>query len=281
MTNLEDEPVRVGQRDATQALLANTKFELIPMKTTLEKAQSIPAGSRVSVTASPAKDMGATVDLAEQLVELGLDVVPHISARLTKSHAELDEIVSRLEGIGTREVFVIGGDSATPGEFFDALELIERLVAIGHPFERIGVAGYPEGHPHVSDELLMAALIDKLPYASYVTTQMCFDPAAIERWVAAIRGRGVDLPVVVGVPGVTDITKLLTISARIGVGTSLRFLAKHRSLATRLLRPYSPNELVEAIGEIAADDSLGVVGLHVYTFNQVDPTMAWFRAATT
>ena len=268
-------------RNAMQALLANTTFELIPMKTAAEKAQSIPAGTRVSVTASPAKDMAATVDLAEQLTELGLEVIPHISARLTKSHAELDEIVSRLDGIGTREIFVVGGDATDPGEFFDAMALIDRLVAIGHPFERIGVTGYPEGHPHISDEALLAALIDKLPYAAYVTTQMCFDPVAIERWVTEIRTRGFDLPVVVGVPGVTDITKLMGISARIGVGTSLRFLAKNRSLATRLLRPYSPDELVESISAIAANDSMGVTGIHVYTFNQVDPTLAWFRSATT
>ena len=281
MTTRGDGAQSPDGRIATRALLTNTTFELIPMKSAAEKARSIPAGTRVSVTASPAKDMAATVDLAEQLTAFGLEVIPHISARLTKSHAELDEIVSRLDGIGTREVFVVGGDATDPGEFFDAMALIERLVAIDHPFERIGVTGYPEGHPHISDEALMGALIDKLPYAAYVTTQMCFDPTAIERWVTTIRARGIDLPVVVGVPGVTDITKLMGISAQIGVGTSLRFLAKNRSLATRLLKPYSPDELVESVGRIAAEDSMGVTGIHVYTFNQVETTMAWFRAATT
>lgn len=280
MSDQSHGPSQIGGRASTRMLLANTTFELIPMKSAAERAQSIPAGTRVSVTASPAKDMAATVDLAEQLTELGLEVIPHLSARLTKTTAELDEIVRRLEAIGTQEVFVVGGDATDPGEFFDAMALIERLVAIGQPFARVGVTGYPEGHPHISDDELMDALIEKLPYAAYVTTQMCFDPAAIERWVTAIRGRAIDLPVVVGVPGVTDITKLMTVSARIGVGTSLRFLAKNRSFATRLLRPYSPDELVESVAGIATDSSLGIVGLHVYTFNQVDATLEWFRAST-
>ncbi len=258
-------------------LLDNSSFELIPMKTTFEKAGALPAGTRVSVTASPAKGMEATVELTEQLTAIGLDVVPHISARLTKSKSELEGIVERLDALELEEIFVVGGDADDPGDFVDAMDLIRHLDTLDHPFSRIGVTGYPEGHPDISDELLMRALVDKQPYASSVTTQMCFDPDAIRDWVLAIRDRGIDLPVIIGIPGVTELTKLIGISARIGVGTSLRFLSKNRSLASKLLKPYAPDELVDSLAELADDPGLGIAGLHIYTFNQVEATFGWHR----
>ena len=259
-----------------QRLLENTVFELIPMKTTLEKAQSLPAGTTVSITASPVKGMGATVDLAEELVEMGLDVIPHLSARLTKSKAELEEIVDRLAAIDITEIFVVGGDADDPGDFFDAMALIAHLDTLHHPFSRIGVTGYPEGHPKIEDDLLIEALLDKQPFASSVTTQMCFDVEAIRSWIVRIRDLGIDLPVMIGIPGVTELTKLIGISARIGVGTSLRFLSKNRSLAAKLLRPYAPDDLVESLAELADEPDLGVSGLHIYTFNQVEATFEWY-----
>lgn len=260
-----------------ERLLDNSAFELIPMKTTLEKAQILPAGTKVSVTASPAKGMGATVDLAEELIEMGLDVIPHISARLTKSESELEEIVARLRAMGVPEIFVVGGDADDPGDFFDAMALIRHLDTLDHPFSRIGVTGYPEGHPDIDDDLLIQSLLDKQPFASSVTTQMCFDIDAIRSWIVRIRTLGVDLPVVIGIPGVTELTKLIGISARIGVGTSLRFLSKNRSLATKLLKPYAPDDLVDSLAELAEDPELGIRGLHIYTFNQVEATLEWYQ----
>lgn len=259
-----------------RTLLDNSGFELIPMKSTADKARALPSGTTVSVTASPAKGMSATVDLTEEFVEMGLDVLPHLSARLTKSREELRGILARLEEIGTRQVFVVGGDADDPGEYRDAMDLIRAMEDIGHPFDAIGVTGYPEGHPFISDELLMQALIEKQPHATSITTQMCFDVGAIEQWVREIRANGIELPVKIGIPGVTDVTKLIGISMRIGVGTSLRFISKNRSLATQLLKPYSPANLVGDLAALAEQPDLGIGGLHIYTFNQVEATLAWY-----
>lgn len=259
-----------------RTLLDNSGFELIPMKSTADKALALPAGTTVSVTASPAKGMSATVELTEEFVEMGLDVIPHLSARLTKSRAELRGILARLEEIGTREVFVVGGDADDPGEHRDAMDLIRAMEDIGHPFDALGVTGYPEGHPSISEEMLMQALIEKQPHATSITTQMCFDVGAIERWIRHIRANGIELPVKIGIPGVTDVTKLIGISMRIGVGTSLRFISKNRSLATQLLKPYSPAALVHELAALTEQPDLGICGLHIYTFNQVEATLAWY-----
>lgn len=265
---------------STRDLLTASIFEVIPLKGAAEKALGLPAGANVSVTASPAKGMIATVELSEHLAGRGYTVIPHISARLTKTKGELETHVARWREAGMTKAFVVGGDADEPGEFFDALALLTAMSAIDHPFTELGITGYPEGHPTIPEDLLMTALIAKAPFASYIATQMCFDVDAIAEWIGSIRREGVTLPVFVGIPGASETVKLMTIGARIGVGASLRYLAKHRHVVGRLIRPgvFTPDRLVDQVGQL--DPGLGVAGFHIFTFNQITDTVEWYRDAT-
>ena len=75
------------------AFLERADFEVIPLKGTVEAVKALPPGSTVSVTASPAKGMQATVDLARLLQEAGFRAVPHISARLVEGRKDLASII--------------------------------------------------------------------------------------------------------------------------------------------------------------------------------------------
>jgi methylenetetrahydrofolate reductase (NADPH) len=261
----------------TSQLLAESSFEIIPMKTTLEKVAALPPGCNVSVTASPAKGIDATLDLTIELLERGFKAVPHLSARMIKDRAQLTGLMRRLERSSIDHVFVVGGDADDPGRFSDALSLLREMTDIGHDFSDVGVTGYPEGHPFISGDLLRQALIDKQRYATYVATQMCFDVPGIESWIRGTRLDGVKLPVKVGIPGVADPVKLIGIAGRIGVGTSVRFLRKNRRAVWRLMFPgaYKPTKLLKKLGDL--DPHLGFFGLHIFTFNQIAPTVAWWN----
>lgn len=274
--------MRLNRLDATQqASLAKAlracRYELVPTPTALSAAGEVPPGGVVTITASPRRGMDATVDLAVELAHRDLEVVPHVAARLVRDQDHLEELVSRLADAGISEIFVIGGDGEPRGEFGEALELIRGIERIGHRFT-IGIAGYPEGHPLISDEELAGALAAKEPHASYLVTQMCFDASAISAWIERIRARGIGLPVLIGLPGVVSMTRLIPVAARIGVGASIRFLTRHRGLWRKLFRPsYSPTELLLELAPILADPAAGVGSLHLYTFNQVAATEEWRR----
>lgn len=261
-------------------LLSHVTFEVIPMKGIEEKASRLPAGARVSVTASPAKGMAATIDLATRLNREGFEVTPHLSARLISDRQELDSIITELAAVGIGRALVVGGDALEPGKFADALDLLREMDSLGHHFSELGVAGYPEGHPFISGDSLRQALIEKRRYAHYITTQMCFDPRAIASWIKGIRLDGIRLPVRLGIPGVVDPIRLGKIASRIGVGTSMKFLLRNRNAIWRFLRPgvYRPTKLVKSLNELEGD--LGIVGLHVFTFNQIEPTRDWLEKIT-
>ena len=48
-------------REALARILTRPTFELVPLKNALDQAAALPAGATVSVTASPAKGLEATV----------------------------------------------------------------------------------------------------------------------------------------------------------------------------------------------------------------------------
>ena len=270
----------VESRAAPSEILAQPRLEVLPVKGAEEQVDHLPKEGKVAVTCSPAKGIENTLRFSEGLLERGFRVVPHIAARLVADEAHLEGILRRLDGLGLREVYVIGGDAKEPvGPYASAFEMLRAMSRLEHGVEEVGIGAYPEGHPLIDDEELDRALLDKQPFASYMVTQLCFDADAILAWISGARRRGIELPVYVGLPGAVDRKKLLQISLKVGVGDSVRFLKKQAGLGGMLLKPggYSPDDLVEKLAPYAGDRDYDIVGLHIYTFNQVESTERWRR----
>lgn len=124
----------------------------------------------------------------------------------------------------------------------------------------------------------MQSMWDKREHATSIVSNMTFDHAMVGRWLERVRDRGVALPVHIGVPGPVDPAKLLRMATTIGVGDSIRFLRKQKNVFARIALPgFSTSTFVHQVARLAADERLGICGLHLYTFNQVGRTEAWRR----
>jgi methylenetetrahydrofolate reductase (NADPH) len=234
----------------------------------------------VTVTASPAKGLDATLDLTEVLTGRGYQVVPHLSARLVRDDAHLADIAARLIACGVDDVFVPAGDADPPaGRFDSALSLLEQLAEMGNPFARTGITGYPETHPRIDDDITIQAMWDKRRLASYIVSNLCFDAAAVRRWIRRIRARGVTLPVYVGLAAPVERARLLRMAAKAGASESARFLAGHVEWFLRFGAPggYRPERLLTRLAPAVTAPGSGVAGLHLFTFNQVQQTEEWRR----
>lgn len=265
-------------QSALARVLVDPTFELIPLKSAVEQASHIPAGRTVSITASPSHTIEATVELAVALEQAGLRAIPHLSARMIRDRAHLATILDRLADGGVDRAFVVGGDTDEPGEFLDGLSLLRAMADLGKLPAELGCPCYPQGHPFIPDDALLQALCDKAELVQYMTTQLCFDPKAIASFIVARRAEGIDLPVKLGVPGVAEIPKLLSISARIGVKGASKFVLKNAGFVGALLRSggiYRPTQLMRQLAPLIADPDANVLGLHMYTFNNVGATEEW------
>ena len=263
-------------------LLDQAYMEVFPTKTILDRLIHIPRHSYVSITCSPVKGLEPTLKLVEQLralpEERQLKLIPHISARMIQDKGHLREILARLEAARVESVFIPGGDAPEPvGEYDCALDVLRDMAEIGHDIEDIGIASHPEGHPLVDDQKLLRFLQDKQQFATYMVTQMCFDPQAIVDWLKGIRKAGVSLPAWIGLPGVANMSKLISLSLRIGVGQSVKVLKKQKGLLRKMIsaKPYQPDDLLAGLEPYLADPEINIPGFHLFSFNDIERTERW------
>ena len=269
----------VGGAATLAEILARSRYEVIPLPGVEEQVlEYVPRDLTLTVTASPVKGLEPTLDLAERLAAHGYPVVPHLSARLVVDRVHLAELIARLAAMGVRDVFVVAGDADEPaGAYEGAATLLDAMHEAGHPFEQVGITGYPESHPLIDDETTIAAMFEKARHATYIASQICFDSRVTVRWVNDVWARGTRLPILVGIPGVVPRAKLLRVSTRIGIGESLRYLRKHGDLVTRFLQPggFSPDRLLRGLEPLLADPEQKIAGFHIFTFNDLADTEAW------
>jgi methylenetetrahydrofolate reductase (NADPH) len=219
----------------------------------------LPQESRVAVTASSEQPIEETIELSVEMTD-EYQPIPHLTARQVKDRQHLDDIQSILRENGILDIFVIGGDIKKPiGEYEESRQLLED---IDNRF-RVGVGGYPEGH-HIFDDNL-DILRNKLPYADYVSTQICYSPESTKSWVKNVRSISSDIDILIGVPGVINCSKLRGISERIGVGKSLNRIDNRDET-------YEPDTLISDMCKTANID-----GFHLNTFNEVEKTVDWVQ----
>ena len=267
-----------ASREALTRFLSHPRYEVLPTEESGDLVmRNLPTEVTITVTSSPRRGIEATLALAERLAAGGYAVVPHLAARLVRDEPHLNEILARLDAIGGR-VFVVAGDSQeAAGAFPDSVSLLEAIASHAPAMKEIGVTGYPERHGFIDDDLTIQAMWDKRRQATYIVSNLCFDVRVVKKWVARVRKRGVRLPIFIGMAGVADPAKLLRVSTRIGIADSARFLRGHTNWLMRLIQPggYAPDRFATGLMPELARPDMKVAGIHVFTFNEIEPTEQW------
>ncbi|MDS0300731.1 methylenetetrahydrofolate reductase [Halogeometricum sp. S1BR25-6] len=280
--SLKSESKTVDDVDNVELLLGNTRYELMPFESFDEEIAHLPDGATIAITTSPQLGIDRTVEKTEMAAERGYEVVPHIAARYVEGQEHLEEIARRLTEAGITDIFVPGGDREEPaGEFESAYDLLTALDRTEYEFEEVGITGYPEGHAFLDDETLRESMVRKEPYATYIVTQLCYDPETVLEWISDVRDRGVDLPVEVGIPGVMKYQRLLEISQKVGVGDSIQFLKKTTGILGFIRQligsrgTYKPDKLIDGLAPYVANEAYDIRGVHIYAFNQTADLESW------
>jgi len=262
-------------------LVRDLTFEVVPMKSFPGAIDALPDGAEVSVTCSPVRGILETQRATEQLLERGFQVIPHISARLVRDRTETSGLANWFRATGVTKAFVVGGDGESHGAYRDAFGFLSDLLDTEHGLATIGIPAYPDSHQLISGDRLQEALrakqrlLAEADVAGYCSTQMCFDPTTVAKWMRTEREQGLTMPIHLGIPGVVDKTRLLSMGARLGIGQSLSYFKKNKAAVAKMLTSitYDPNDLLVPLSEDMVN--LGVEGLHVFTFNQIAATADW------
>jgi methylenetetrahydrofolate reductase (NADPH) len=252
-----------------------------PTDADIAALQGLPRGTRVYVSAVPGRAAEEIIGAAVRLRAAGFEPVPHVAVRNFQSTGALDEFLARLNGEAhVQRVLVIAGDRDACGPFRSAIDAIDSGVFRRRGMRAIGIAGYPQGHPRISDQQLMHAMSEKIAAAEAtglavdIVTQFCFAGPAILDYAAKLRAFGLEQPIRVGLSGPANLGTLLRYASRCGVRASAQALVRRTGLIRGAFSQATPNEIIRTL----ADAMPAGVSVHLFSFGGLAATARWARA---
>ena len=279
-----------GPTDATEAFLEGFSVEVMPR--TAAKVHDfrdfLPAGTRIYIAhidGTPIEDMVAT---AKRIAGEGFAVMPHFPARIVPDPRTLEDWISRYQGAaGVDQALLVGGGVDRPrGAFDSTMQVLETGLFDRAGFTRLHVAGHPEGNrdidPDGGDRAVMEALRWKQGFAERtdakmaIVTQFAFEAAPVIAWADRLAAEGIALPIHLGIAGPAKLQTMIKFAVACGVGPSLRVLQRRAKDVTKLVKPFEPTEMVEALARHkAAHPGFGVEKVHVFPLGGITATAQW------
>lgn len=219
-----------------------------------------------------------TFAVVERLHRAGLDVAPHLSC-IGASRAQIREILQQYQALGVRRLVALRGDLPSgvrdPGELRHASDLVEFIRAETGDHFWIAVAAYPEYHPQaVSATADLDAFARKMRAgADCALTQYFYNADAYTHFVEESRRRGVTAPIVPGIMPITSFARLARFSDACGAEIPRWVRKKMEAYGddAESVRAFGLEVLVRLCERLL---QLGAPGLHFYTMNQAEPTLA-------
>jgi methylenetetrahydrofolate reductase (NADPH) len=228
---------------------------------------------------------GSTRDRTHDLVvqinrETSMTAMAHLTCAGHR-RTELVDIVTRYHEHGVENILALGGDppkdvDLTPAELKHAIELVHLVRAVGD--FSVGVAVHPEPHPRspsLAADRERAA--EKLAAADFAITQFFFDADHYFGLVDALRGHGVDKPVIAGIMPATRLSSIARMAQMQGSEFPQWLRAKLEAVG-------DDPKAVRAVGVAEATELCrtlldgGAPGLHFYTMNRSTATREIYQA---
>ena len=273
-----------------EAFLQGYSIEVMPR--TAEKIEDfrdlLPAGTRVYVAhleGTPIEDMIAT---AKRLAAEGYNVMPHFPARIIKDQPMLEDWIARYQGEAnvTQALLLAGGVDAPHGQYYSSLQLLESGLFDKAGFNRLHVAGHPEGNKDIDPDgtsvNVDAALSWKQLFSERtdakmaLATQFAFEAGPIIDWANAVKAAGVDIPIHIGIAGPAKLQTLIKFAIACGVGPSLKVLQKRAMDVTKLLLPYEPTHVISQLAAHKAENpDFNISHVHFFPLGGIKTNANW------
>jgi methylenetetrahydrofolate reductase (NADPH) len=211
----------------------------------------------------------------------GIECAPHISC-IASTKQNVREVLESYRAQGIRHIVALRGDMPSgmlsAGEFRYANELVEFIRQETGSHFHIEVAAYPEVHPQAPsigvDLRNFKRKVDA--GADSAITQYFYNAEAYFRFVDDCEKSAIDIPIVPGIMPITNYSQLARFSEMCGAEIP-------RWIRKRLEGFGDDRQAIRAFGVEVVTDLCrtllehGAPGLHFYTLNQADASLAIWR----
>lgn len=249
------------------------------------KINSIPLEKKnnVYITYLPDASENDILETIEFVSKNNLTPITHLPARTMKNLDHVRKFLSQVrERTDSKKILVIGGGGDQLGQITSSLEILNSGLLEENDFNKIGIAGHPEGSPDISQETIDNFLNDKFELTKTkglnleLVTQFFFDAAPFINWCEELTKKKITIPVRVGFPGPASFKTLLNFGLMSGVGNSINFLKKNSSKVSDLLTKTSNDEMLISLAEFANKNS-PLKSFHCFPFGGFEKTCLWLN----
>ena len=210
-------------------LIKNFSIEVMPR--TLGKLENIenlwPKKTRVYIAHLEGTTIEDMLVTAKRIKSASFTPMPHFPARIIKDNKVLEDWINRYSEIGVNEALILAGGVDRPlGNLSNSMELLSTGLFEKYGFERLHVAGHPEGNkdidPNGSDINVMNALKWKQDYSKdtnakiSIATQFLFESKPVIDWANKILSNGITLPINVGIAGPAKLQTMIKFAIAYG-----------------------------------------------------------------
>ena len=257
-------------------------FEIYPRRKSIEPssfrstvqtlAASNPEFISVTYGASGSGRRGTFDAISTVVRDTPIPVLAHLTC-LGQTRIELLKVVDKFKTLGVADFLAIRGDAredtrgSEANTYHRADQLVELLDAYRPKGGKIGIAGFPNGHPdsaQVSQDLdALKSKIDK--GADFIVTQLFFENEIFYRYVDRVRSAGITVPIIPGLMPVVSERRLRRVEELTGDAAPSQLRKKFSGVSTeedgfRLGTRWSADQISDL-------RDAGVESVHLFAFN--------------
>ena len=276
-------------------LIKNFSIEVMPR--TLGKLENIenlwPKNTRVYIAHLEGTTIEDMLITAKRIKSARFVPMPHFPARIIKDNKVLEDWINRYSEIGVNEALILAGGVDRPlGNLSNSMELLSTGLFEKYGFERLHVAGHPEGNKDIdpigSDINVMNALKWKQDYSKdtkakmSIATQFLFESKPVIDWANKILSNGITLPINVGIAGPAKLQTMIKFAIACGVGPSLRVLERRAKDITKLLFPFEPTSILTELADYKeSNPNTNIEGIHFFPLGGIEKSSDFIKNINT
>ena len=269
------------------------EFSIEVMPRTLGKIDDIehlwPKDTRVYIAHLEGTKIDEMVSTAKRLKEARYSPMPHFPARLIANKKILEDWISLYSELGVCEALVLAGGVDKPiGDFSDSMQLLATGLFEKYGFNRLHVAGHPEGNSDIDSigetQNVMSALRWKQDYSRdtqadiEITTQFFFEAKPVISWAEKLFLDGISLPVNIGIAGPAKLQTMIKFALACGVGPSIRVLERRAKDLTKLLFPFEPTNILNELGRLNSENKkMNLKSIHFFPLGGIEKTSQFIK----
>lgn len=268
-------------------------FEFFPTKTDVGMEKLLNHAQQLTTTCKPAffsctygaggSTRDRTFDTVLQLSNTTqVATAPHLSC-VGDSKESLRTLLKRYQEVGIKRIVALRGDLPSgmgmdAGDLRYASDLVSFIREETADHFHIEVAAYPEVHPQALNmEQDLKHFVNKIKAgANSAITQYFFNADCYFYFVERVQKMGVDVPIIPGIMPITNYSKLARFSDACGAELP-RWIRKQLEAYgddIESIQSFGTETISKLCEQLLAG---GAPGLHFYTLNQAEPSLAVWK----